>query len=731
MEPPAKRMRILQSVEVDEDNVEYIKAKQRQQQKLKSRFESIFEKFGNMNPSQSDEIDMKTNTVVVDRGHLRRLKRQTNGKEKSLLEKIVLGAGNHLEDDDNDGEEAEGEDSEDELTLTPQPVKSKTAGPPEQDMSKRSTEATETNVQQLALPQSSFPATSMPQFDVPQTPNTPNPTADLLRYVQFPQTPAGQQAQNAFHANLLQTINQAVHKAVAGLILPNVPMALANTAPAPTTPMTTDDKVAPATDPKWFFPPLTARQRQCPVAQSSPLSYHTAASRAKDTVQQYSDIAPIEATEEKPLATTCRRPNESSPTRPRRTSPRVEIQRRVPRTARKYHFTHEDDVYISKRKRIDGVSWAAIKDSRQKWKDWPMSVLHNRWILIKGQNLHLQEPAVAPTAGRADAKHSSVDRIAPSSKTSHHLPTPSSSEHEEYHEGFVESTKESVQQMPSSSAHFDDDDRDLLSLAGDDSDEDLPMISNDGNDNTPLDVSEDVILPSIEARDLVDESTMQEDLLVELPTQDSVETPTRQSSCITVKAEPAFSSPTTLRQRKQSTPLAETIPDSQGHGDDTQDEHIVTSPNNTDYRPSRISEPTTAQQTNQRNTCTTSSLRSASLDLIDTSAKDELLLSPPTPTTPSRKHNHESTTPATTSLAPSYQTPKVRDIDGSSDKGSKSTSKADRKAFHKRIKREWTRKGTPAKESAAKRKCLGGLEVRKRRWVDVDGEGSADELAVF
>jgi hypothetical protein len=730
MEPPAKRMRILQSVEVDEDNVEYIKAKQRQQQKLKSRFESIFEKFGNMNPSQSDEIDMKTNTVVVDRGHLRRLKRQTNGKEKSLLENIILGAGDHLEDDDNDGEDAEGEDSEDELTL-PQLVKFKTAGPHEQHMSKRSTEATETNVQQLALPQSNCPATSMPQFNVPQTPNTPNPTADLLRYVQFPQTPAGQQAQNAFHANLLQTINQAVHQAVAGLILPNVPMALANTAPAPTTPMTTDDKVAPATDPKWFFPPLSAQQRQCPVAQSSPLSYHTFASRAKETVQQHSDITSIEATGEKPLATTCRRLNESSPTRPRRTSPRVEIQRRMPRTARKYHFTHEDDVYMSKRKRIDGVSWAAINDSRQNWKDWPMSALHSRWTLIKGQNLHLQEPAVAPTAGRANAKHSSVNRIAPSSKTLHHLPTPSSSEHEESNQSFVESAKESVQQMPSSSAHFDDDDRDLLSLAGDDSDEDLPMIGNDGNDDTLVDVSEDVILPSIETRDLVDESTMQEDLLVELPTQDSVETPTRQSSCITVKAEPAFSSPTTLRQRKQSTPLAETIPDSQENEDDTQDEHIEPSPNNTDNRPSRIAEPTTAQQTTQRNTCTTSSLRTTSLDLIDTSAKDELLPSPPNPTTPSRKRNHESTTPATTSLATSYQTPKVRDIDGSSDKGSKSTSKADRKAFHKRIKREWTRKGTPAKESAAKKKNLGGLEVRKRRWVDVDGEGSADELAAF
>ncbi|KAH6879275.1 hypothetical protein BKA58DRAFT_378977 [Alternaria rosae] len=730
MEPPAKRMRILQSVEVDEDNAEYIKAKQKQQQKLKSRFESIFDKFANMNDSQSDEIDMKTNRVVVDRGHLRRLKRQANGKEKTLLESIVMGSGSHLEEEEEDDEEeGDGDDSEDELA-PPQLVKPKAAGPTEQDTSIQPTEVTETNAQLPAIPQTDLQATSIPQFSVPHTPNSTN-TADLLRHVQFPQTPAGQQAQSAFHASLLQTINQAIQQAVTGFILPSAPILFANAAPPPITPITTDDKVAPATDPKWFFPPLSAQPRRFPVAQSSPLPTHTTTPIAKETGPQHSHTVSRDVADERPCASIRTRPDESSPTRPRRTSPRVEIQRRIPRTTRKYHFTHEDDVYITKRKRIDGVSWAAIKDGQQKWKEWPMTALHNRWDLIKNQNLHLQKPAVAPMSGRVVGEDQvSKEHYSAVAKPPHHLPTPISSEHEDYHHGLVQSTEDGVQNLPSSSTHFDDDDRDLLSLAGDDSDEDqLPMNHND--DDTLVDVPEDVVLPSIETRDLINEDTLQSDLLADLPTQDDIATPVRESSCIAIKAEPAFSSPTTLRTRKHATPPAEVIPDLQEAEDELQDDLTLSSPHNIDNKSLGTVKHATVEQANQQNTHTTSQRKSPSLDLIGTSTEDELLPSPPNPTTPSLKRTHEPATPRTAVPFTTYQTPKIRNTDGSSDKGSKSTSKADRKAFHKRIKREWTRKGTPAKESAVKRKSLGGLEVRKRRWVDVDGDGSEDELAAF
>jgi len=724
MEPPAKRMRLLHSVEVDEDNAEYIKAKQKQQQKLKSRFESIFEKFGNMNPSQSDEIDFNTNRVVVDRGHLRRLKRRVNGKEKTLLESIVMGDGSQSEDDGDDEEKGEGEDSADELA-PPQLVKPKAAGSPEQDTSKQQTAATETNAPQPAIPQHDLPATSIPQSGVPQTPNPPNPTADLLRHLQFPQTPAGQQAQSAFHASLLQTIHQAVNQAVAGLVLPNASIPFANAAPLPITPITTDDKVAPATDPKWFFPPLSAQPRQCPVAQSSPLPSYTTAPTAKETGPQHSHTILRDVPDGKPCASIRTRPDESSPTRPRRTSPRVEIQRRIPRTARIYSFTHEDDVYISMRKAIDGVSWAVIKDGQQKWKEWPMSAFHNRWNVIKNQNLHLLEPAAAPTSDRVVGEDQVSKEQNPAvSKPPHHLPTPSSSEHEDYHQSLVvRSTEDGVQNLRSSSTHFNDDDRDLLSLAGDDSDEDqLPM--NHDDDDTIVDVSEDVILPSIETRDLVDEDILQNDLLAELPTHDTIATPVRESSCIAIKVEPAFSSPTTLRTRKHATPLAEVIPD-------LQTDLVLPSPHNIENKSPGIAKPDAVQTLKEQNTHVTSNRKSPSLDLIGTTTEDELLPSPPNPTTPSLNRAHEPATPRTAVPFTTYQTPKIRNADGSSDKGSKSTSKADRKAFHKRIKREWTRKGTPAKDSTAKKRSLGGLEVRKRRWVDVDGEGSEDELAKF
>lgn len=144
-------------------------------------------------------------------------------------------------------------------------------------------------------------------------------------------------------------------------------------------------------------------------------------------------------------------------------------------------------------------------------------------------------------------------------------------------------------------------------------------------------------------------------------------------------------------------------------------------------------------QPNQQNTDTPPFRRNTSLGLIDTSNDDELLPFPSStnPTTPCLKRKHGTSTPPTAFLSALYQTPKACDVAGSSEAGTtKSTSKSDRKAFLKRVKRGWTRKGgTPVKESAGKstgkRRSLGGglvnLEIKKRKWVD-DGDGSEDEL---
>ena len=726
MESPTKRMRILQSAEIDEENDEYIEAKRKQQQKFKSRLESIFEKFGNMNESQSDIIDFNTNQVVVDRGHLRRIDRQNNGKGKGkgLVDTFLLSTGDSLGDSE-EGEANEG-DSEDELAL-PQSVKSKTTVPPEQDISKRQVKPTS--------PPSDNPARSIPQTGVPQT---PNPVPNVLPYLHFPQTPAGQEAQSAF-VNWMHSMAKLQND-------PNTPIVLANVAPTPTTPTTTDDKVAPPTDPKWFYPPLSAQPCSCPTAQSSPLPSHSVAPIEKAADEQHADIISIDVGEERPLVTLYTRPDESSPTKPKRSSPRVGIRRRGPGPPTKYHFTREDDIYISKRKTIDGASWAVIWGGREKWKRWPISALRNRWTLIKNQDLHLQSASVAPTSDSAnEGDHISTEEVPAVSKPPHHLPTPISSEHEDCHQDLVVSMEENKQDRLSSISHYDDDELDLLSLAGSDPDEDhLPP---GGDDTTAVVVaSQDVILPSIETRDLVDEedTMLEEDLpstpqtqdfnmtptraSVDLLTQDTVMTPARASSA-TVKTEP-LSSPTTLVKRKRSPLFAKMIPDSQDNKDGAQEDS-----SNVTVASQESAEPvstTLRYPSNQQSTHTALvSSRDASLDLT---GHDELLPSPADPTTPSLKRKRDAiTTPML------FRTPKPRDVDGNSETGAtKSTSKAQRKSFLKQVKREWTRKGTPAKENvvgkSAGRRSLGGalgnLDARKRKWMDDEDDGSEDELTI-
>ncbi|RYN86511.1 hypothetical protein AA0119_g12812 [Alternaria tenuissima] len=729
-----KRMRIIRPPETDEEDAEYIEAKQKQQQKFKSRLESIFEKFGNMNESQSDIIDFNTNQVVVDRGHLRRIDRRLNGKGKGLLD-TFLSTGDSLRDSE-EGEANEG-DSEDELAL-PQSVKSKTTVPPEQDMSNRQLEPALTNAQQPTSPPSDVSARSVLQTGVPQTPNAPNPVPNVLPYLHFPQTPAGQEAQSAF-VNWMHSMAKLQND-------PNTPVVLANVAPAPTTPTTTGDKVAPPTDPKWFYPPLSAQPHSCPTAQSSPLPSHSVAPTAKVVDEQHADIISIDAGEERPLMTLYTRPDESSPTKPKRSSPRVGMQRRGPGPPTKYHFTREDDIYISKRKTIDGASWAVIWGGREKWKRWPVSALRNRWTLIKNQDLHLQGDSVAPTGDSVNGgDHISTEEVPAAPKPPPHLPTPSSSEHEDCHQDLVVSTEENKQERLSSISHYDDDELDLLSLAGSDPDEDHPPPA--GDDTTAVAVaSQDVILPSIETRDLVDEedTMLEEDLpstpqtqdfvmtptraSVDLLTQDTVMTPTRASSA-TVKTEP-LSSPTTLGKRKRSPPYAKMIPDSQDNKDGAQeDSSNVTVASQEPVEPVSTS---LHYPSNQQSTHTALvSSRDASLDLT---GDDELLPPPADPTTPSLKCKHDAIT-----MPMLFRTPKPRDVDGNSETGTtKSTSKAHRKSFLKQVKREWTRKGTPAKENvvgkSAGRRSLGGalgnLDARKRKWMDDGDDGSEDELTI-
>ncbi|KAL9580083.1 MAG: hypothetical protein Q9212_004708 [Teloschistes hypoglaucus] len=67
MEPPRKRRRLLEPTDPDD---ELYKKRTRNTLKLKSRFESIFDKYGKNFDDAADEIDMETGEIIVDNGHV-------------------------------------------------------------------------------------------------------------------------------------------------------------------------------------------------------------------------------------------------------------------------------------------------------------------------------------------------------------------------------------------------------------------------------------------------------------------------------------------------------------------------------------------------------------------------------------------------------------------------------------------------------------------------------------
>lgn len=478
MEPPAKRLRMLKSVEVDEENPDYVTAKREQQEKFKGRLESIFAKFENMHESMSDEIDMRENKVVVDRGHLRRLVRQVNRKETTLLDNLGMAAGERM--DDVSGDEDEGDNSEDELAPTQLPKSKKRRR--EETTTEHSTGLQEDGAQTFeddghVQDKQPSPATAM-QSKTPALP-APDTATNLLQFVQFPQTPAGQQAQASFYTTLAQTINQAVQQAVAPLFagqfpnVPNAPPSFASPVPAPATPITTSDKVAPATDPKWYFPPLSAQPRRVPVSRSSPIAAPKTASPAQSKREKVRLL--------------------DTPTHTER--PQIKPRGR----RRKYCFSEDDDIYISESKLIHKRSWAEIKDGKEEWSSWPLYIIPKRWYqCLKHKDVHLSR---------------NLDVV--SETGSHHLPTPSSIEHEENSREVPEFDIEHDNTLPTSSLHFDDDDRDLLSIDGTEADNDQSFPANDDEEEVCA-ASEDIIMPSIEPIEFVDEHAPHQHMLDDL-----------------------------------------------------------------------------------------------------------------------------------------------------------------------------------------------------------------------
>jgi hypothetical protein len=733
MEPPAKRLRILQSVDVDETNPDYVTAKQKSQQRLKGTFESLFLKYENMHESQSDEIDMRENRIVVDRGHLRRLARQVNRNETSLLDSLGLGAGPDLPVEEEEKEEG-GEDSEDELAPT-QLAKASSAQKEKDQPRAAAIQSSPSNKGQSEVRNAEPVTTAMAQF----VPSTPNPTTNLLQFVQFPQTPAGQQAQASFYTTLAQTINQAVQQAVAPLfssILPN----MANARPIPSTPMMNTDKITPATDPKWFFPPLPEQSpRPNIVRPSRETSPSTRPPQQGENAQpcpplreqdQHLSEASEETSHQSPISATHIAASEDEEhaeleyarTIPR-SSPRVEVQRKWQRRLVKYPFTDADDIHIAKSKTLHNHSWLEIKNSKEMWRHWPITIFHKRWSThIKGRNLHLKDTSPLETIQVAkpeerEGKESENDSDA---LPLHHLPTPSSLGQGDDHTpvaGIVANTSE---QLLSSSAHFDDDERDLLSLAGADLAEEQLTLENEEGDAFFPDADE-TILPSIELTDFVDEDTLQQDLLEGSPVEEIATT-----TLIKIKSEPPHSSPISKRKRDPAPIVYEAIPDSDIELEN--DDNIEIS------LPSQAKERTficdicdatfknlknlRRHQTNPPSKHNVLRPRSASLDLID---GDELQIT--TPTTAHIKREH--TTPPFTSLLLSTPLGPPRLNAGLSSSGAKSASGLSRKAYMKQVKQSWTKRPTNTPKTVTKRTSFRTIP-QKRAWAE-DTE-SEDEL---
>ncbi|KAI9835703.1 MAG: hypothetical protein M1819_001880 [Sarea resinae] len=116
MEPPFKRLRTHDPD--DFDNFEVLeRARANNDQRLKSRFESIFEKYQYDFSEVGDEIDLETGEIVVDNGHLRGLlggESADVGSASGFLKAISVPPGQEhgFANDDEDSDEDNGEDDD-------------------------------------------------------------------------------------------------------------------------------------------------------------------------------------------------------------------------------------------------------------------------------------------------------------------------------------------------------------------------------------------------------------------------------------------------------------------------------------------------------------------------------------------------------------------------------------------------------------------------------------------
>lgn len=348
-------------------------------------------------------------------------------------------------------------------------------------------------------------------------------------------------------------------------------------------------------------------------------------------------------------------------------------------------------MYISRQRVLHKLTWSKIREGKDNWKDWPDHIISNRWYRkLKAENRHPTDIAFPGT--RQTPGESSEDDLAHSPV--HHLPTPSSIGQEDTFVEVDDGTQSPAAHIKSSSTHFDDDERELLSLAGDEE----PMPVNVDEEEFFPDEDE-VILPSIESDTSFSEDALQRSLLENSPLAEV----TRHAS-VNIKTEPEETLPTRKRRRTQAHKKQNARPHSNVANESVD---AIATPK----RPVHAIVPNPpSTHTNLRPRST-----SGSIDLI---GLDELQA--PEPSTPRIKREH-STPPAasflfTTPAPQSHSRPHL------SSSAAKSTS---RKAYLKQVKQSWAKGGTPRPKTAYKRRSF-HVAPRKRGW----DEDSADELGM-
>ncbi|KAL1603552.1 hypothetical protein SLS60_005140 [Paraconiothyrium brasiliense] len=806
MEPPAKRMRILQSIgvdEVDESNPEYIKGKQQNSEWLKNKWDSIYAKYGAMSDMMSDEVDMRGNgSIVVDRGHMRKLDKEYRnrlGRRRRTM--MPADDDTQLVDDmfANDkemgleGGEEEDYDDRDELapSQSPEPAPLKSNSLPDESAPHQHVSPISRSIGQADIPVPNTPTNATLQATLAAS---TNPAADLIQLVQFPQTPAGQQARKAFEAQTAQAVQQAVASIFSSL-LSNVPtlqspqMNLLQAPETPVTPVLSTPEAAPATVPSLYHPSLpvvstlpgATRSSAVPVPQnerkkrrSFAVGVHIKPRRhdsAREEIPLVLENDVTQATEElsSEISISGDMSNNDQPTVE---SPQVCPHETRKSSNKKHVFTAEEDQYIIESRILHNRPWAEIINSRPHWRNWNKNTFWAHWRNVLKEKATRTELGGAGSTSIGTRNDTEVitkestslnkQQAQPHSSptAARHLPTPSSLSHDEdKHQDEDHVSKISKDNIPSGD-HYDEDERDLLSLYGDADPmcglqaDRLGGTTDDDRDDareipeTPLNLTQESSIQAILQGTVTRETTVEVTIA-----SSSHQTKPSSKTIKKVAATKANGNKTNVQTTNRATigpifsrarkPNHKSNPSITYRADsdfDSDLDLIPSEPPSSAIHPCPLCKQTFSStallQTHMAQPHPKEIRVRASSPLPTLRQDDEFHTQvPTTPLVIIKREPHDGhddhDDPLTDLLlsTPTFKTPTSapqRTVAGVHSSGAKSTGKLSRSAYNQ-VKRSWARKGTPA---ARKRQSLGKVEVsRKRIWDDV-GDGSEDDLAM-